>query len=106
VRLAISEGETATLSGQMSMALHKRREWLLQAQSHLLCTTIWTSASLPGFDRTGRSTSKAFRYRPSTLILVSFGGVRRPAAPPREERRASRKNVNQYQMSAIGTAIS
>jgi len=36
VRLAISEGETATLSGQMSMDIHKRREWLLQAQSHLL----------------------------------------------------------------------
>jgi len=36
VRLAISEGETATLSGQMSMMVSKRREWLLQAQSHLL----------------------------------------------------------------------
>jgi len=36
VRLAISEGETATLSGQISMLLPKRREWLLQAQSHLL----------------------------------------------------------------------
>jgi hypothetical protein len=36
VRLAISEGETATLSGHMSMVLRRRREWLLQAQSHLL----------------------------------------------------------------------
>jgi hypothetical protein len=36
VRLAISKGETATLSGQMSIMLRKRREWLLQAQSHLL----------------------------------------------------------------------
>jgi hypothetical protein len=30
VRLAISEGETATWSGQMSITLHKRRAWLLQ----------------------------------------------------------------------------
>jgi hypothetical protein len=33
VRLAISEGETATLSGQMSMQLHKRRERLLPISS-------------------------------------------------------------------------
>jgi hypothetical protein len=32
VRLAISEGETATWSGQMSIMLDKRRAWLLQGQ--------------------------------------------------------------------------
>jgi hypothetical protein len=32
VRLAISEGETATWSGQMSMMLDKRRAWLLQGE--------------------------------------------------------------------------
>jgi hypothetical protein len=33
VRLAISKGETATWSGQMSMGLGKRAGWLLQAKS-------------------------------------------------------------------------
>jgi hypothetical protein len=32
VRLALGEGETAMLSGQMSMLTHKRSAWLLQGE--------------------------------------------------------------------------
>jgi len=33
VRLAVSEGETAMLSGQMSMVIHSRTAWLLQGEN-------------------------------------------------------------------------
>jgi hypothetical protein len=32
VRLALGEGETAMLSGQMSMLVHRRKAWLLQGE--------------------------------------------------------------------------
>jgi len=32
VRLALGEGETAMLSGQMSMPIHRRTAWLLQGE--------------------------------------------------------------------------
>jgi hypothetical protein len=55
VRLAISEGETAILSGQMSMRLHRRYQRILQAQ-----TLAWISG---------------FRFRlPHHLLRDFLGG--------------------------------
>ncbi len=47
-----------------------------------------------------------FHYRSSTPICVWFDDRRGPPYAPPDDRRASRKNVNQYQIRAIGTPMS
>ena len=71
MRLAISQGETAILSGQMSMISRKRREWLLQAHHgtfahyHRLMRRFpppWTVEALDGGFKIVDSNGQALAY--------------------------------------------
>jgi hypothetical protein len=93
VRLAISEGETATLSGQMSMQLHRRWRRALQAQTLHRRTVRVLSISrgyLDGDTRFGiQDFALAFRIiffaMPSATICSERGMRRLLLQPGREE---------------------